>query len=248
MFISYIVVALFSQIYRYRRVSNPVQRQQIKWAVFGISLSLVLDIGLGLSAFIPPLNQSGTLSEPILNTLYPLALLPIPLSIGIAILRYRLWDIDSLINRALVYGLLTSLLGALYAGLIIGLESLAEAITGSQATQQPVVLVISTLAIAALFLPVRKRIQSIIDRRFYRRKYDAEKTLAAFSATLQSEVDLVQVREHLLAVVNETMQPTHVSLWVRQPERHPGDRAQRLEPYGQAPASAKPGLSHDPSL
>jgi hypothetical protein len=126
-------------------------------------------------------------------------------------LRYRLWDIDTLINKALVFGSLTALLGALYAGLIIGLESLAGAIIGGQAAQNPLVLVVSTLAIAALFLPVRRRIQAVIDRRFYRKKYDAEKTLAAFSAALRQETDLLQIRKQLLEVVQETMQPAHVT-------------------------------------
>jgi hypothetical protein len=142
-------------------------------------------------------------------------ILLIPLSIGIAILRYRLWDVDALINKALVYGSLTALLGALYAGLIIGLEALAGAITGGTTAQNPIALVVSTLAIASLFLPVRRRIQNLIDRRFYRKKYDAEKTLAAFSAALRNEVNLEQVSERLLAVVQETMQPAHVSLWLR---------------------------------
>jgi len=146
-------------------------------------------------------------------------MIAIPLSFAIALLRYRLWDIDILINKALVYGLLTGLLGALYAGLIIGLTSLADVMSGGKASEQPVALVIATLAIAALFLPVRRRIQSIIDRRFYRRKYDAEKTLAAFSASLRNQVDLERIQEQLLAVVQETMQPEHVSLWLRVPER-----------------------------
>jgi hypothetical protein len=156
-------------------------------------------------------------------------LLLIPISIAIAILRSRLYDIDVVISRALVYGSLTGLLGALYAGLIIGLESLAG-LFGGTAAQNPAALVISTLVIAALFLPARRRIQSIIDRRFYRQKYDAEKTLAAFSASLRQETDLEQIEERLLAVVQETMQPTHVSLWLRQPERHPSEQAHRLEP------------------
>ena len=149
---------------------------------------------------------------------YPLGLLLIPLTLGIAILRYRLWDVDALINKALVYGLLTGLLAAMYAGFIIGLESLIGASTG-QVANNPLVLVISTLAIAALFQPLRKRLQHSIDRRFYRRKYDAEKTLAAFSATLREALDLAQVREQLLAVVQETMQPASVSLWLWQPEQ-----------------------------
>ena len=164
----------------------------------------------------------------------------LPLSIGLAILRYRLWDVDALINKALVYGGLSGILGALYAGLIIGLENLAGTITGGQTTRQPVVLVVSTLAIAALFLPVRSRIQSLIDRRFYRKKYDAEKMLAAFSATLRQETDLKQVREHLIALVQETMQPAHVSLWLRQPERRPSGLAHRLEPPGQTPTGLSP--------
>jgi hypothetical protein len=169
LFIGFLLVAVFSQVYRYRQVSNAVQRQQIKWAVFGLILYAVLLIGLSLLALIPGLYQPGSLFEVALNTLYPLAALPLPLSIGIAILRYRLWDIDTIINKALVYGLLTALLAAFYISLIIGLEGLAGAITG-QAGQQSIVVVVSTLAIAALFHPMRKRIQSVIDRRFSRKK------------------------------------------------------------------------------
>ena len=237
-FIVLYLVMLFSQIYRYRRVSDPVQRQQTKWAVFGIVISAVCLVGLGVSAGIPALSQSE-LYAPVINTLYPVALLPIPLSIGIAILRYRLWDIDTLINRTLVYGLLTGILGTLYAGLIIGLQSLAGAITSKES--HPVVIVISTLAIATLVLPVRRRIQSMIDRRFYRRKYDAEKTLAAFSASLRNEVDLAHLHEQVLAVVEETMQPERVSLWLRRPERdHPTALAYRLEPHSQVSTTPNP--------
>ena len=160
------------------------------------------------------------------------------LSLGMAILRYRLWDIDTIINKALVYGSLTGLLGALYAGLIIGLESLVGLLTGQET--QPVVLVVSTLVIAALFSPVRRRLQALIDRRFYRKKYDAEQTLVAFSATLRQEVDLEQIRGQLLAVVQETMQPAHVSLWLHQPKRPPGDLVHRLEPYDQASTRSNP--------
>jgi hypothetical protein len=206
------------QIYRYVRVSTPVERQQTKWVVIGFTVALpgaLLATELTRS-FPGPFSGVPQLYWIVFGVLY-LSPLLIPLSFGLAILRYRLWDVDVLINKALVYGLLTGLLGALYAGLIIGLESLAGAVTGTTG-QQPVALVISTLAIAALFQPVRKRIQNLIDRRFYRKKYDAEKTLAVFSATLRNEVDLEQIREQLLAVVQETMQLAHVSLWLRPPE------------------------------
>jgi len=166
----------------------------------------------------PTLGQSGSLYQLAIGPLYPFGVLLISLSIGIAILRYRLWDIDILINRTLVYGTLTALLALVYFGLVIGLQALVRLFTG-QVSQSPIIIVASTLAIAALFQPLRKRIQAIIDRRFYRRKYDAAKTVAAFSATLRQEVDLEQLREHLLNVVQDTMQPAHVSLWLREPSK-----------------------------
>ncbi len=220
-FIFLLACMLVAQIYRYVRVSTPLQRQQTKWLLYGISIVfLVSDLGFAvLSSIFPSLAVPGSLGNAFLGgVLWAILLLCIPISIGIAMLRYRLWDIDIIINRTLVYGSLTVLLAALYVGLVIGLESLVGLIT-ERGSQQPVALVISTLAIAALFQPLRKRIQAVIDRRFYRRKYDAQKTLAAFSATLRNEVDLATLSEQLVAVVEETMQPAHVSLWLRQPER-----------------------------
>ncbi len=208
---------IFSQIYRYRRVSTRVERQQTKWVVFGIIVVLAgIFVILPILTFIfPTLNQLNIPSSVILGLIsYPLVLLSLPVTVGIAILRSRLYDIDVLINRTLVYGTLTALLALVYFGLVIGLESLVHLFPG-QGAQSPVVIVASTLAIAALFQPLRRRIQRVIDRRFYRRKYDAARTLAAFSATLRNEVDLSQLHEHLLAVVEETMQPAHVSLWLR---------------------------------
>jgi len=152
----------------------------------------------------------------IITFIFYVGILLIPLSIGFSILRYRLYDIDVLINRTLVYGALTGILALVYFGLVIGLQALFHWITG-QVSQSPVAIVASTLVIAALFQPLRRRIQAIIDRRFYRRKYDAARTVAAFSATLRQEVDLDQLREQLVVVVQETMQPSQVSLWVRPP-------------------------------
>jgi hypothetical protein len=240
-FIAFLLCIVGAQVYRYRRVSTSRERQQTKWVVFGFSTGIVGFVLTVVSehAFLPPtLQQSSVLQTLVVGTLIYGFLLLIPISIAIAILRSRLYDIDIVINRALVYGLLTGILGALYAGLIIGLESLAGAIT-SQASGQPVALVISTLAIYALFQPVRKSIQALIDRRFYRKKYDAEKTLAAFSTVLRNEVDLNQLREQLIAVVQETMQPAHVSLWLRQPGQRTEEQVHRLTPQGQV--SPKPG-------
>ncbi len=229
--------ALAVQVYRYRRVYTPTARQQTKWLVFGFAAGALLFLFFsGALPVVPGLNAPDSPAQLLDSVSGALLFLSIPVGVGIAILRYRLWDIDTIINKALVYGLLTALLAALYAGLVIGLESLADALSGGEASEQPAALVISTLAIAALFLPLRRRLQALIDRRFYRRKYDAEKTLAAFSAALRSEVDLEQVRERLLAVVQETMQPSHISLWLRQPERRAGEEAHRLEPRSQTAA------------
>lgn len=163
-----------------------------------------------------------------ITLVYPLLWLLLPFSIGIAILRYRLYDIDVLINRTLVYGGLSGILVALYAGLTIGLESLVGRLTGQ--SSQPAIIVVSTLAIATLFQPLRHRLQDVIDRRFYRRKYDAQKTLTAFASTLHSEVDLQQLSEHVLVVVNETMQPMHASLWLYAPKPGIENVSRRVEP------------------
>ncbi len=207
------------QVYRYRRVSLFRERQQTKWVVFGLAVALggfalFLIIGnLFLLLKSPNLSEAGVLLP---TTVTYGLLLFIPISIAIAILRSRLYDIDTIINKALVYGSLTGLLAAVYTGLIIGLQALIRGLTNQDSS---VAIVISTLAIAALFQPLRRRLQNLIDRRFYRRKYDAARTLEAFSATLRNEVDLATLSEHLVAVVQETMQPAHVSLWLRRPSR-----------------------------
>jgi hypothetical protein len=225
------------QVYRYRRVSTFRERQQTKWVVFGLAAGLggiALIIILANLVLPQELLNSFVLTFLVIGTVTDSLLLLIPISIAIAILRAQLYDIDTLINKALVYGLLTGILAALYAGLIIGLESVAGLVIHQAA--DPIVLVISTLAVAALFQPLRRRIQAVIDRRFYRRKYDAEKILAAFSETLRNEVDLSHLRKHLLEVVQETMQPAHVSLWLRQPGRLSAEEAHRLEPRAERPS------------
>jgi hypothetical protein len=207
------------QVYRYRRIYTPAQRQQTRWVIFGLTCFLLVFFLSIVMSLIPIVGVGGSLLYLVHQTLLPLAFLLIPLSVTIAILRSRLWDIDVIIRRTLVYSTLTVILALLYLGLVIGLESILRVLTG-HGGDSPIIIVASTLVIAALFQPVRHRIQAIIDRRFYRRKYDAAKTLEAFSATLRNELDLNQLRQHLITVVQDTMQPSHVSLWLREPRPH----------------------------
>jgi hypothetical protein len=213
------------QIYRYRRVSTPLQRQQTKWVVYGFVLLIVVNqlfwqSYLQVPAFQEPDSLYGLLAYP--DDFLALAILMVTL--GVAILRYRLWDIDVLINRTLVYGSLTAILAAVYAVGVIGSQTLVGSLTHSRGeAQSPVIVVVTTLVIAALFQPLRRRLQATIDRRFYRRKYDAARTLAAFAATLREQVELTELTEHLLGVVGETMQPAQISLWLRRNER-PGNQ------------------------
>ena len=223
---------LFSQIYRYRRASSPVQRQQTKWVVYGLTVTIVCDFVVALPVFLLPLffpsigsTLFGTFYIIFFQTSITFFTLLIPISFGVAILRNRLWDIDIIINRTLVYGTLTAIIVLVYFGLIFALQFLLRGIINQN---NDVAIVVSTLAIAALFQPLRHRLQRFIDRRFYRSKYDAAKTLEAFSATLRNEVDLNQLREELVAIVQETMQPSHVSLWLRSPQRHT-EEPRRLE-------------------
>jgi hypothetical protein len=216
---------LVAQIYRYTRVSGPVERQQTKWVVFGVAVAVVGTLAtvftIEAAVDLPP-QDVGTRMLSML--LMDASGLMIPLSIGIAMLRSRLFDIDVVINRTLVYGSLTAMLVALYVGGVALAQTIFRAITGQE--QQPqLAVVVSTLAIAALFNPLRRRLQGFVDRRFYRRKYDATKTLEVFAARLRDETDLDSLSEELVSVVRDTMQPEHVALWLR-PDTTPGDRLQ----------------------
>jgi hypothetical protein len=206
-----------AQLYRYHAVSSRTERQQTKWIVFGVTVAVLIEFTYTIASDLFPLFFStGSLADLILSPIVTGLPILIPVSFGFAILRYRLWDIDRLINRTLVYVTLTVILTGVYVGLVIGLQELLRGIINQGSG---VAIVISTLAIYFMFQPLRRRIQAIIDRRFYRRKYDAARVIEAFSATLRNELDLTQLSEHLLTVVQETMQPAHVSLWLRQPTR-----------------------------
>ena len=193
-----------------RRGARGVERQQIKWLLYvGPIFFIASGLHIGFYYFWLAEGSWGLWASYLLVIVGGLSG---PIAIGIAILRHRLYDIDLLINRTLVYGSLTATLIALYFVGIVVLQRVLVLLTGQQST---LAVVASTLLIAALFNPLRGRIQSLIDRRFYRRNYDARKTLEAFSATLRDETDLQTLNNELVGVVRETMQPAHVSLWLR---------------------------------
>jgi len=210
LFIGFIGSLVIAQVYRYRRVSSPVERQQTKWVVFGVGVALVgFTILLTLANYVPSFKPTGPLGEMVAETWAYGFIALIPFSISVAMLRSGLYEVDLLINRTLVYGSLTATLVAPYFVGIVVLQRVFVLLTGQRST---LAVVASTLLIAALFTPLRRRIQSFIDRRFYRRKYDARKTLEAFSAKLRDETDLEALNNDLVGVVRETMQPAHVCL------------------------------------
>jgi hypothetical protein len=196
------VISLFA---RFRRVRGD-ERQQIKWFAYATALTLFWTF---LVEGIPDTNR---LFEAVTAVLSLLVIPSIPIAAGIAIFKYRLYDIDQIINRTLVYVALTGTLVAVYVGSVVLLQTLFRSLTGGEST---LAIVASTLAIAALFNPLRRGIQAFIDRRFYRNRYDAAKTLEAFSSKLRDETDLDRLGEELVSVVRGTMQPTHASLWLR---------------------------------
>ena len=213
-----ILISAFSLALRYRRSGAEV-REQIKWLAFaalivGVTYLSVLVLGI---LFVSTLVSGGEKTPVWYSLLLSFMLMSfagVPIAISFAVLRYRLYDIDVVINRALVYGPLTVMLALIYFGGVVGTQAILRALTGQDST---LAVVASTLLIAALFNPLRRRIQSFIDRRFYRSKYDARKTLEAFSVKLREETDLEALNDELVGVVRETMQPAHVFLWLRLP-------------------------------
>src|SRR5215203_509579 len=209
--------AIYAQVFRYRRVSTPAERQRTKWVLFGFLIWWLLIMILGVP-YLLELNLPSGSPLPWWTHLgsagWWLTLTIVPLSLSIAVLRYRLYDIDVVINRTLVYGSLTLMLLLVYFGSVTSLQYAFRALSGHAELPQ-LTIVVSTLVIAALFNPLRLRVQAFIDRRFYRQKYDAAKTLEAFSAKLRDETDLDSLNAELVAAVRETMQPEHVSLWLR---------------------------------
>lgn len=207
---------LFSPVYRYRRLSDPVQREQTKWVMFSLVLAIAAFFLAG--TVIPAIP--GVTATPVRAVLVDfatqtilVAFLLVPIGFAVAILRYRLWDIDALINRTLVYGSLTLSLVGLYIGAVIALQALFSAVSGQSSD---LAVAIATLGIAAISNPWRYRLQAFIDRRFYRRKYDAARTLAAFNTRLRDEVNMDELSANLLSVAHDTMQPASVALWLRE--------------------------------
>jgi hypothetical protein len=217
------VASAVSLVLRFRR-STGVVREQIKWIAFAASFMGLLYLGImGTGLIIHLISAPQTPSDlgsqsllgALLENVMVLSFAGVPVAIGFAVLKYRLYEIDIIINRTLVYGSLTLMLALVYFGGVTATQAVFTALT-DQEEQPQVAIVISTLVIAALFNPLRRRIQSFIDRRFYRKKYDVAKTLEAFSAKLRDETDLKALNDDLIRVVRETMQPAHVSLWLRQ--------------------------------
>jgi hypothetical protein len=199
-----VLASVASLVLRFRR-SRGVERQQLKWFTFAGAFAALAVLAL----FLPTADSAWT------SVLFFVAGLSVPVAAGIAMLRYRLYDIDVVVNRTLVYGSVTALLAGSYLGLVLFLQVAFRPVT----EENSLAVALSTLAVAALFRPARTWIQGLVDRRFYRRKYDAQRTLEGFAARLREEVELDALRAELTAVVEETMQPAYVSLWLREADR-----------------------------
>jgi hypothetical protein len=211
----FIVMGVIAQIYRYRHYASQTQRQQTKWIVFGFSLTLIVLLVVGVFVRFNLLDTQtplGMLNLLVGITVILAAFAISPITVMISILQYRLWDIDLIIRRTLSYAILSGLLALVYFVGVVGLQSLFSFLTQQNST---ISIILSTLAIAVLFTPLRTRIQRFIDRRFYRKDYDARRALAQFAAIARDEVDLERLTVALLDVVNETMQPERISLWLQ---------------------------------
>jgi hypothetical protein len=213
---------VLAQVYRFRRVSSPLQRQQTKWVMYGFTA-----VGLGMIALSLPvlllseIQRSAEVRLGYLLITIPLTLLAyfaVPLSLGVSILRYRLWDIDLIVRRTLVYSALTATLATVYFAIVVFLQQMFLRLTGERS---PAAIVISTLAIATLSSPLRRRIQIEIDRQFFRSKYDAGKALANFSAVAREEVELELLTARLISVIEDAVQPEHIAIWLRDPGKSP---------------------------
>ena len=214
-----LVLIVITQVYRNRSAYSPLQRQQGKWLLFSGSVVVLLIVGLTVLQYLfPSLGQASSFYQLINEPAYLVISLIFPLCLGLAILRFRLFDIDLIIHRTLLYSILTFLLAGVYEVSVFTLESFTGGLTLIRGNQ--LAIFASTLLIGLLFKPLHDRTKALIDRRFYRRKYDAARTLATFSATVRDEVDLNELCTKLEAVVEETMQPTHVSLWLFPPKRY----------------------------
>ena len=214
----FVITTIAAQVYRYRRASTPVQRQQAKWAIVGLFAVLIANQLFWLPSGFTPLGS--TLYMPASYLFYQLVILALPITFFIAIQRHRLYDIDTIINRTLVYGSVTLVLAAIYVGCIVGVQTISRTFLRTPGGENhPLTIVITTLLIAALFQPLRRRIQQAVDRRFYRTKYDARKAVEAFGVTLRQEVDVTHFSEQLLMVVQRTMEPAHLSLWLNEASR-----------------------------
>jgi hypothetical protein len=236
-FILFLASFVVIPVYRFRYVSTPIERVQIRWVIFTIIVAIFLFAATAFTVFlVPNSNPEQDISftfttvfvQPI-GWLFPFILIAI--SITISILRFHLFDIDLIIRRTLLYTLLTGLLGLVYFGSITLLQGL---LTYNRGQLQPAIIVATTLAIAALFNPLRRRLQNFIDRRFYRQKYNAEKALADFAAAARSETDLSQLASRLTGTVQETMQPDQVGLWLE---------ARKISPPGRHSEAAADGLA-----
>src|SRR5215212_5122597 len=209
-----ILASAVSLVLRYRRAGSEV-REQIKWVAFAalfVGVQFMIDIGASVLLVTTTASVRELQWLAFLDLVGFISFAVVPIAVGIAILKYRLYDIDIIINRALVYGPLSAVLALIYVGGVVGMQDVFRALTGQEST---LAVVASTLAIAALFNPLRRRVQVFVDRRFYRSNYDARKTLELFSAKLRDETDLEALNHNLVGVVRETMQPAHVSLWLR---------------------------------